>query len=66
MTMNTRRMMELVVNKIGFDAGLIGADLVTALFVMAIIITAMATPMLSAMASPERLPLRTRSAGESV
>lgn len=63
--MNIRGMMELVVIKIGFDTGLIGADLFTTLFLMAIVTTAMATPMLGTMALLERLPLLTRSAEKS-
>lgn len=49
--MNIRGMMELVVITIGFQAGLIGADMFTALFFMAIITTAMASPMLAAVSA---------------
>jgi len=43
---NTRGMMELVVIKLGLDTGLIGPDLFTVLFVMAIATTAMTGPLL--------------------
>jgi Kef-type K+ transport system membrane component KefB len=47
--MNIRGMMELVVITIGFQAGVIGANLFTALFLMAIVTTAMAAPILAAL-----------------
>ncbi|VTU41444.1 hypothetical protein RA8P1_00004 (plasmid) [Variovorax sp. RA8] len=39
--------MELIVIKVGLDAGLIGADLFTMLLVMALVTTAAAGPLLS-------------------
>jgi Kef-type K+ transport system membrane component KefB len=44
--MNARGLMELIVLKIGLDAGVIGADLFTLLLAMTIVTTLMATPML--------------------
>lgn len=44
--MNARGLMELVVIKIGFDAGLIGPALFTMLFGMTLVTTLMASPML--------------------
>ena len=46
--MNARGLMELIVIKVGLDLGVIGADLFTILFVMAIVTTAMTGPMLTA------------------
>ncbi|WP_395679561.1 cation:proton antiporter [Dokdonella sp.] len=46
--MNARGMMELIVLKVGLDAGVIGADLFTLLLAMTIVTTLMATPMLDA------------------
>lgn len=46
--MNTRGLMELVVLKIGLDAGVIGREIFTMLMVMAIVTTLMTSPMLSA------------------
>jgi Kef-type K+ transport system membrane component KefB len=45
--MNARGLMELVVIKIGFDAGLIGPDLFTMLFAVTLVTTVMATPLLT-------------------
>ena len=45
--MNARGLMELIVIKIGFDAGLIGPELFTMLFAMTLVTTLMASPMLS-------------------
>lgn len=45
--MNARGLMELVVMKIGLDAGLIGPELFTMLFGMTLATTLMASPMLS-------------------
>lgn len=45
--MNSRGLMELVVIKIGFDAGLIGPTLFTLLFGMTLVTTLMASPLLS-------------------
>lgn len=44
--MNARGLMELVVIKIGFDAGLIGPALFTLLFAMTLVTTLMASPLL--------------------
>ena len=46
--MNARGLMELIVLKLGLDAGVIGADLFTLLLAMTITTTLMATPMLDA------------------
>lgn len=45
--MNARGLMELVVIKIGFDAGLIGPGLFTLLFAVTLLTTLMASPMLA-------------------
>lgn len=45
--MNARGLMELVVIKIGLDAGLIGPELFTLLFGMTLLTTLMASPLLS-------------------
>lgn len=45
--MNARGLMELIVMKIGLDAGLIGAQLFTMLLMMALVTTAMTGPLLS-------------------
>jgi Kef-type K+ transport system membrane component KefB len=45
--MNSRGLMELIVMKIGLDAGLIGHELFTVLLIMALVTTAMASPMVS-------------------
>jgi Kef-type K+ transport system membrane component KefB len=47
--MNARGMMELIVLKVGLDAGVIGPQLFTILLLIAIITTMMATPMLVAL-----------------
>lgn len=47
--MNARGLMELIVMKVGLDAGVIGHELFTMLMVMAIATTLMTTPMLGAM-----------------
>jgi Kef-type K+ transport system membrane component KefB len=44
--MNARALMELIVMKIGLDAGVIGPEIFTMLMVMAILTTVMTTPML--------------------
>lgn len=44
--MNTRGMMEIVVAKMGLDAGLIGSDLFTVFVLIAIITTAMTVPLI--------------------
>ena len=45
--MNARGLMELIVIKIGLDAGLIGPELFTMLFAMTLVTTVMASPLLS-------------------
>ena len=45
--MNARGLMELIVIKIGLDAGLIGPELFTMLFGMTLVTTLMASPLLS-------------------
>lgn len=45
--MNARGLMELIVIKIGLDAGLIGPELFTILLVMALVTTAMTTPLMT-------------------
>ncbi|UHQ20353.1 cation:proton antiporter [Lysobacter sp. KIS68-7] len=45
--MNARGLMELIVMKVGLDAGLIGPSLFTMLLVMAIVTTLMASPLLT-------------------
>jgi len=45
--MNARGLMELIVMKIGLDAGVIGFEIFTMLMVMAIVTTLMTTPMLT-------------------
>jgi Kef-type K+ transport system membrane component KefB len=45
--MNARGLMELIVMKIGLDAGLIGREMFTMLLIMALLTTAMASPMVT-------------------
>ena len=45
--MNARGLMELIVIRIGFDAGLIGPELFTLLFAMTLVTTLMSSPLLS-------------------
>jgi Kef-type K+ transport system membrane component KefB len=45
--MNARGLMELIVMKVGLDAGVIGFEIFTMLMVMAIVTTLMTTPMLT-------------------
>ncbi|MGJ7512707.1 cation:proton antiporter, partial [Variovorax sp. GT1P44] len=45
--MNARGLMELIVMKIGLDAGLIGQEMFTILLVMALVTTAMTTPLMA-------------------
>ena len=45
--MNTRGVVELIFLKVGLDAGLIGPELFTALFVTALVTTLMTSPLLS-------------------
>jgi Kef-type K+ transport system membrane component KefB len=48
--MNSRGLMELIVIKVGLDAGLIGAELFTMLLVMALVTTAATGPLLTLIA----------------
>jgi Kef-type K+ transport system membrane component KefB len=48
--MNSRGLMELIVIKVGLDAGLIGPELFTMLLVMALVTTAATGPLLSVLA----------------
>lgn len=50
--MNSRGLMELIVIKVGLDAGLIGPELFTMLLVMALVTTASTGPLLSLIARP--------------
>jgi Kef-type K+ transport system membrane component KefB len=45
--MNARGLMELIVMKVGLDAGVIGPEIFTMLMIMAIVTTVMTSPMLS-------------------
>jgi Kef-type K+ transport system membrane component KefB len=45
--MNARALMELIVMKVGLDAGVIGFEIFTMLMIMAIVTTLMTTPMLA-------------------
>ena len=45
--MNARALMELIVMKVGLDAGVIGFEVFTMLMIMAIVTTLMTTPMLT-------------------
>lgn len=56
--MNARALMELIVIKVGLDAGLIGQELFTLLLVMAIATTVMTGPLLS-LFSPRQAPGQT-------
>ncbi len=58
--MNARGLMELIIIKIGLDAGLIGAELFTMLFAMALITTVMASPLLSLFHAGAHAPDRDR------
>jgi len=53
--MNARGLMELIVMKIGLDAGLIGPEMFTILLVMALVTTAMTTPLMTLFAGRTRL-----------
>lgn len=47
--MNARGLMELIVMKVGLDAGVIGPEMFTMLMLMAIATTLMTAPMLAAL-----------------
>lgn len=53
--MNARGLMELIVMKVGLDAGVIGQEIFTMLMLMAIATTLMTTPMLAALMSFRRV-----------
>ena len=55
--MNARGLMELIVMKVGLDAGLIGPQLFTMLLVMAILTTVMTGPLLTLFAQRETQPV---------
>lgn len=58
--MNARGLMELIVIKVGLDAGLIGPELFTMLLVMALVTTAMTGPLISL--TMRRSPVSTTTA----
>jgi Kef-type K+ transport system membrane component KefB len=60
--MNARGLMELIVMKVGLDAGLIGKPLFTMLLVMAIVTTLMAAPLLNVLARAQREDSKAASA----
>ena len=47
--MNARGLMELIVMKVGLDAGVIGSEIFTMLMIMAIVTTLMTTPVLTSL-----------------
>jgi Kef-type K+ transport system membrane component KefB len=60
--MNARALMELIVIKVGLDAGVIGQQAFTLLLVMAILTTVMTGPLLTLFMGrrqPDPLPART-------
>lgn len=57
--MNSRGLMELIVIKVGLDAGLIGAELFTMLLVMALVTTAATGPLLTLLARRSHAPVGT-------
>ena len=60
--MNARALMELIVIKVGLDAGLIGPELFTMLLVMAILTTVMTGPLLTLFGSRRAQPGATPAA----
>jgi Kef-type K+ transport system membrane component KefB len=50
--MNTRGLMELIVLNVGLDLGVISPTLFTMMVIMALVTTAMTTPLLDALAAP--------------
>ena len=60
--MNARGLMELIVMKVGLDAGVIGFEIFTMLMVMAIVTTLMTTPMLRCSCGAARRRRRPRAA----
>ena len=61
--MNARGLMELIVMKVGLDAGLIGPELFTMLLAMAIATTVMTSPLLSLFAGRAALADAPRAQG---
>jgi Kef-type K+ transport system membrane component KefB len=61
--MNARGLMELIIMKIGVDAGVIGPDIFTMLLVMALATTAMTGPLLSLSLRRPPYPASTPIAG---
>jgi Kef-type K+ transport system membrane component KefB len=57
--MNARGLMELIVMKVGLDAGVIGPEIFTMLMVMAITTTLMTSPMLGVLMRDKRAPATT-------
>ncbi|GAA0724673.1 hypothetical protein GCM10009105_37470 [Dokdonella soli] len=68
--MNTRGMMELVVLKIGYDAGLLSGTQFSMIFIMAIVTTAMTNPLLNLidrfLRQPEPIGLHAASGSSDV
>lgn len=62
--MNARGLMELIVMKIGLDAGLIGREMFTMLLLMALVTTAMTTPMITWFAGRRAASARLPAEGE--
>jgi Kef-type K+ transport system membrane component KefB len=62
--MNARGLMELIVMKIGLDAGLIGREMFTMLLLMALVTTAMTTPMITLFAGRRPAGVRLPAHGE--
>ena len=62
--MNARGLMELIVMKIGLDAGLIGREMFTMLLLMALVTTAMTTPMIAWFAGRRPAKARLPAEGE--
>jgi Kef-type K+ transport system membrane component KefB len=56
--MNTRGMMEVVILKIGMDAGLVGQEIFTLFLIMAVVTTAMTVPSMNLIARHARQPAR--------
>jgi len=62
--MNARGLMELIVMKIGLDAGLIGREMFTMLLLMALVTTAMTTPLITLFAGRRTAGARLPAEGE--
>jgi Kef-type K+ transport system membrane component KefB len=63
--MNSRGLMELIVIKIGLDAGLIGQELFTILLLMALMTTAMTAPLVTLFSARTSLPTPNRPRSHS-